>query len=76
MNMPFSIKYDWKDFNNTTKLTSYQKHMIRKSYEGVVKDAIQETIDQSIEDRTERRGELESHRDPKQEFKLDIGGES
>ena len=71
----FSIKYGWSDFDNTSKLTSYQKHRIRKRYEGVVRDAIQQTINQSIEDRADRRNELEAHTDPEQAFRLDIGGE-
>jgi len=75
MNKPFSIDYSWKDFDNTSKLTSYQKHRIRKRYTEVVKDAIQNTIDQSIEDRTERREELDEHKNPKEPFRLDIGGE-
>ena len=47
MSRPFTIKYNWNDFDNTSKLTSYQKHRIRKRYEQAVKDAIQKTIDQS-----------------------------
>jgi len=75
MSRPFSIKYNWSDFNNTSKLTSYQKHRIRTLYKQVVEEAIQRTIDQSVEDRVERRGELNAHSDPKHQFKLDIGGE-
>ena len=75
MSRPFTIKYNWNDFDNTSKLTSYQKHRIRKRYEQAVKDAIQKTIDQSIEDRAERRDELEAHINPEEPFRLDIGGE-
>ena len=75
MSKPFSIRYDWREFNNTSGLTSYQKHRIRKRYGQAVKDAIQKTIDQSIEDRAERRDELEAHKNPEEPFKLDIGGE-
>ena len=75
MNRPFSIKYNWKDFANTSDLTSYQKHRIRKRHKQAVEDAIQQTINQSVEDRTERRRELEAHSDPEEPFKLDIGGE-
>ena len=75
MSSTFSIKYNWKDFDNTSKLTSYQKHRIRKRYGQAVKDAIQKTIDQSVEDRAERRDELEAHINPEEPFKLDIGGE-
>jgi len=75
MNRPFSIKYDWNDFSNTSGLTPYQKHRIKKRYEQAVRDAIQKTIDQSIEDRVERRNELEAHSNPNEPFRLDIGGE-
>jgi|TARA_R110000744_G_scaffold272648_1_gene385547 hypothetical protein len=75
MNIPFLIKYRWSDFENTSKLTSYQKHRITKRYEDVVRDAIQKTIDQSVEDRADRRDDLEAHEDPRQTFRLDIGGE-
>tara|TARA_B100000809_G_C14914602_1_gene451126 strand:- start:341 stop:571 length:231 start_codon:yes stop_codon:yes gene_type:complete len=75
MSRPFSVKFNWDDFDNTSKLTSYQKHRIRKRYMIAVKDAIQQTIDQSVEDRANRRDDLEAHQDPEQAFKLDIGGE-
>ena len=75
MSRPFTIKYNWNDFDNTSKLTSYQKHRIRKRYEQAVKDAIQKTINQSVEDRAERRDELEAHSNPEEPFRLDIGGE-
>ena len=75
MNKPFSINYNWKDFDNTSKLTSYQKHRIKKRYGEAVKDAIQQTINQSVKDRTDRREELEAHKNPEESFKLDIGGE-
>tara|TARA_R110002020_G_scaffold451026_1_gene664833 strand:+ start:396 stop:626 length:231 start_codon:yes stop_codon:yes gene_type:complete len=75
MSRPFTIKYNWNDFDNTSELTPYQKHRIKKRYEQAVKDAIQKTIDQSVEDRAERRDELEAHKNPKEPFKLDIGGE-
>lgn len=75
MSKPFLIKYNWKDFDNTSDLTSYQKYRIRIRYKRAVKEAIQKTIDQSIEDRADRRVELDAHRDPEQQFRLDIGGE-
>ena len=75
MNRPFSIKYNWKDFANTSDLTSYQKHKIKTRYKRVVEEAIQRTIDQSVKDRADRRGELDAHSDPEHQFKLDIGGE-
>ena len=75
MNKPFSINYNWKDFDNTSKLTPYQKHRIKKRYEEAVKDAIQQTINQSVKDLADRREELEAHKNPEESFKLDIGGE-
>ena len=75
MSKPFSIRYDWNDFDNTSELTSYQKHRIKKRYEHAVKETIQKTINQSVKDRADRRDELDAHSDPEQVFKLDIGGE-
>ena len=75
MSRPFLIKYGWKDFDNSSSLTSYQKYKIIKRYKQAVKDAIQRTINESIEDHKERRAELDAHRDPEQQFRLDIGGE-
>mgnify|MGYP003659469645 CR=1 FL=1 len=75
MSSPFLIKYGWKDFNNTSDLTSFQKHRIKQNYRNEVKSVIQEVINQSVRDRYERRQELNAHQDPEQEFKLDIGGE-
>ena len=72
---PFSIKYDWSDFTDHKILTPYQKHKIKKEYILLVKGTIQRIIDQSIKDRTDRREELNSHRDPEHPFRLDIGGE-
>ena len=72
---PFLVKYDWKDFENTSELTSFQKHTIRKLYEDNVKNAIQKTINQSIKDRTDRRKELDAHKDTTNPFDLDIGGQ-
>ena len=75
MSRPFSIKFNWDDFENTSKLTSYQKHKIKKRYTEAVKGSIQDVINQSIKDRADRREELDAHSDPEQVFKLDIGGE-
>ena len=75
MSRPFLFKYDWDDFDNTSLLTSYQKHRIKKLCENVVCDVIQETINQSNEDRVKRRSELDAHVDIKDPFLLDIGGE-
>jgi|TARA_R110000824_G_scaffold267028_1_gene456011 hypothetical protein len=75
MSRPFLFKYDWDDFDNTSLLTSYQKHRIKKLCENVVCDVIQETINQSNEDRIKRRVELAAHIDIENPFLLDIGGE-
>jgi hypothetical protein len=72
---PFSIKYDWKDFDNTSDLTSFQKHIIRTLYEDRVKAAIQKTINQSVKDRVSRRKELNAHTDVTNPYDLDIGGQ-
>ena len=72
---PFSIKYDWKDFDNTSELTSFQKHTIKNRYEDLVKTAIQKTINQSVKDRADRRKELNAHKDTTNPFDLDIGGQ-
>ena len=75
MSKPFSVKYDWKDFDNTSELTSFQKHRIKTLYKDMVKVAIQKTIDQSILARVDRRGELNAHKDTTNPFDLDIGGQ-
>ena len=75
MSSPFSIKYNWKDFDNTSDLTSFQKHRIKRNYRNEVKKVIQELINQSVKDRYERREELNAHQDPEEQFRLDIGGE-
>ena len=75
MSSTFSIKYDWKDFDNTSGLTSFQKHRIKRNYRDEVKSVIQELINESVKERKRRREELNAHQDPEQEFKLDIGGE-
>ena len=72
---PFSVKYDWKDFDNTSELTSFQKHTIKDLYEDRVKTAIQKTINQSVKDRADRRKELDAHKDMTNPFDLDIGGQ-
>ena len=75
MNRPFSIKFSWDDFDNTSKLTSFQKHRIKNRYVSAVRDAIQETIDSSVDDRDNRRSELNAHNNPNDPFKLELGGE-
>ena len=40
-----------------------------------LKETIQEAINDSVEDRVNRRKELEAHQDPTDPFKLDLGGE-
>ena len=75
MNRPFSIKYNWDDFDNTSDLTSFQKYRIKKCYQDMVKSAIQKTINQSVKDRDNRRKELDAHKDTTNPFNLDIGGQ-
>ena len=75
MNSPFSVKFNWDDFDNTSKLTSFQKHRIKNGYVSAVRDAIQETIDSSVSDRRNRRNELNAHNNPNDPFKLELGGE-
>ena len=75
MSYPFNLKLRWDDFDNTSRLTSYQKHGIRKRYKKIAKDAIQRAINQSVRDRTDRRSELNAHIDPDDPFCLDIGGQ-
>jgi len=75
MNKPFSIRFGWKEFDNTSKLTSFQKYRIKIRCKKAIKDTIQKIINQSIEDRGERRKDLNAHQDPNNPFTLDIGGE-
>jgi len=77
-NKPFQVSYGWNDFDNHDKLSSYQKHQIKKRFKDIVsntRDAIQKTINRAIGDSVARREELEAHRDPQDPFKLDLGGE-
>ena len=75
MSEPFKIKYTWNDFDNTSKLTSFQKYRIKTRCKKAIEDAIQKVINESHRDHSERREELNAHQDPKQQFRLDIGGE-
>ena len=75
MSRPFLINYNWNDFDNTSKLTSFQKYRIKTRCKKAIEDAIQKVIDDSNEDRSDRRQELNSHKDPDDPFMLDIGGE-
>ena len=75
MSSPFLVKFNWDDFDNTSELTSFQKHRIKTLYEVRVKTVIQKTINQSVEERTDRRKELEAHKDTANPFDLDIGGQ-
>ena len=72
---PFSTKFDWGEFHNSWKLTDFQKYRIKRRYRKEVKDTIQHLIDQSINDKDHRRDELNSHNDPTDPFRLDLGGE-
>jgi hypothetical protein len=69
------VEYDWKDFDNTTELTSFQKHRIKNISEDMVKTAIQKIINQTVEAREDRREELNAHGDAENPFRLDIGGQ-
>ena len=75
MNKPFLIKYDWKDFDNTSELTSFQKHRIESMYGDIVRETIQKTINQSVKARADRREDLNAHKDIANPFSLDIGGQ-
>ena len=77
-NQPFQITYSWNDFDNYDKLSSYQKHQVRAKFKEItsnVRNTIQKQIDKAIRHSTVRREELEAHRDPKDPFQLDLGGE-
>ena len=75
MNRPFSIKFNWDDFDNTSELTSFQKYRIKNLYEDMVKTTIQKTINESVKERADRRKELDAHKDITNPFDLDIGGQ-
>ena len=75
MNKPFSVKYDWKDFDNTSELSSFQKYRIKSLYKDMVKITIQKTINESVKERADRRKELDAHKDMTNPFDLDIGGQ-
>ena len=75
MDKPFRIKYDWGDFDDTSRLTSYQKHRIKSRYKEEIKSAIQRVIHDSISARENRREELKWNEDPNNPFRLDFGGE-
>ena len=77
-NKPFQISYSWDDFDNHNKLSSYQKHQVKRRFKDIAfnaHNAIQKTINRAIGDSAARREELEAHRDPQDPFKLDLGGE-
>ena len=74
MSSPF-VEYEWKDFDNTAELTPFQKYRIKNISEDMVKTAIQKVINQAVEAREDRRGELKAHGDAENPFKLDIGGQ-
>tara|TARA_R110000765_G_scaffold266144_1_gene365532 strand:+ start:253 stop:483 length:231 start_codon:yes stop_codon:yes gene_type:complete len=75
MSSPFSVKFNWDDFDNTSELTSFQKHRIKTLYEVRVKTVIQKTINQSVKERIDRRKDLDAHKDTANPFDLDIGGQ-
>ena len=75
MSEPFKIKYNWNDFDNTSTLTSFQKYRIKTRCEKAIEDTIQKVINESHKDRSDRREELNAHKNPDDPFMLDIGGE-
>ena len=75
MNKPFTIKYNWDDFDNTWGLSEFQKHRIKRLFRKESKNFIQNIIDESVRERHMRRADLNAHIDPDDPFRLDIGGE-
>ena len=75
MKKPFIAKYDWDDFDNTWNLSDFQKYRIKRRYRKEIEGVIQDIIDESVQAKKVRRSELNSHTDPDDPFKLDIGGE-
>jgi hypothetical protein len=75
MSNTFNVSHDWNEFRNSWKLTDFQRYRIKRRYKQIVKEAIQNVIDESIEDRGNRRDDLNAHQDPDNPFTLDIGGE-
>jgi len=79
MTPPFKVVYNWRDFQNYNKLSSYQKLQVKKWFSEkdfpVIRDAIQKQINSAIKDSGNRREELNAHNDPSNPFRLDIGGE-
>ena len=72
---PFYMKYGWEDFDNTWGLNDFQKYRIKRRYKEEIKGVIQDIIDESVQAKKIRRSELNSHTDPNDPFKLDLGGE-
>ena len=75
MNNPYRPKYYWDEFDNTSKLTNYQKLRIKIRFKRESKIILQEIINESVSAKKGRRAELNAHNDPNNPFKLDIGGE-
>jgi hypothetical protein len=71
----FKISYSWDDFDNSWKLTDFQKHQIKNRYNNEVEATIQKIINESIKDKSGRRAELNAHNDPDNPFELELGGE-
>jgi hypothetical protein len=73
---PFSVKYDWDEFDNTWELSAFQKHRIKINFQKEIVGVIQDIINESVKDKKHRRSELNAHNDPENPFKLELGGES
>jgi|TARA_R110000787_G_scaffold68142_2_gene152436 hypothetical protein len=74
--IPFAARYSWKDFDNVRGLTTFQRRRIKLRFKKEIKFFIQEIINESVNDRAERRLELDDHNDPNNPFKLELGGEA
>tara|TARA_R110002110_G_scaffold100573_1_gene256230 strand:+ start:86 stop:316 length:231 start_codon:yes stop_codon:yes gene_type:complete len=75
MNKPYRPKYYWNEFDNTDRLTHYQKLRIKIRFKRESKNMLQEIINESVSDKNGRRSELNAHNDPSNPFSLDIGGQ-
>ena len=71
----FEISYSWDDFIDSGKLNVNQKMYAQKLFEQVESSKIRDSIQQVINDVIHSKEELEAHRDKKNPFRLDIGGE-
>ena len=75
MNRPYRPKYHWSEFDNTCKLTDYQKLQIKIRFKRESRKMMQKIINESVSAKRGRRSELDAHNDPNNPFSLDIGGQ-